>query len=955
MAPIQPTRPTPVRANARPGAAASVDGRGRSASPLEAGTPVAPAAPAPRAPRPVAGTLRAAEKMKAERPRRFANPNEYKNYVIKFSGYLAGARAELARAQQELAAVRELKATADAEWRRPLDAAERSLADTDHLYAAPIAEAEAAVAQARQALDDAINPGRRRAAELDAEVAQLGRDAEALERQLGDARTGLAGIDARITAQHQRKAGAEDERRRFANELQALLAKVPAGTTIERRLADARGAAEDAARTRSEAQDALDRAQVRDRRALDELDARARDLADQVASLERQLEDARRVLANNDGAIATEVIRRDQAAGERREADAAIARLEPQASVGAVEGQRQRAQAAEARAKEADVAVERAAERVRRRETLQTAVEVIASAKDQYTAAVSARTSARAEVDARKRDLDAAMAGAAELEAQRGRVHDAERLVGDARQALGRAQEKVRRKDVLASAIEQLESMKSQLDAAVDSRAGYKGHVTRRQHELDQALEAGDPAKVTPARSALAEAQERWADADGKVRAIEGRISALGASPTGIASAISSKRAEAAGLGDAAGELSRAQAALASAEATLAREKAGLDRFADVERRITAAKAAHDEAVRRHGDANGRVEQASTQLARHGATPDNADHVLSQRRSELSALSGAPAELERARAGQADARAAATREDQAYDRLKGLADELTAARGQRERAAREVAAADARIATLTAEKVRSASELPGIESRLAERRRTRDQARGQASDERSRQGASGWLASERQRLDAAAGADERARAHLSGVAALAGEIDRARQGRDAAIRTIGDAAAQATALTGEKAQLPRTIEQLVAQLASKQQARAHATAEAGRERDRRNGDGHPQVVTARGQVDAANGRLEDARKLHATKVAPLRAQVETARKAYAEKTAALQARLDAAGPAVAAAQKGVQDVYTEFEGLRTAIGGWQRTWWKLVHHFDLDAFWAEHGGMLNHA
>ncbi len=948
MPPIQPSRPTLVTRPVRPTAA------------VKAGAPVVAVSetaskPAPRAPKPAAGTLRATEKMKAERPKKFANPNEYKNYVIKFSGYLAGARAELARAERELADVRELKATADAEWRRPLDAAERSLADTDRLYSAPIAEAEAAVAQARQALDDAINPGRRRSVELEAEAAQLARDAEALDRQLGAARTGLAGMDARITAQHQRKAGAENDRTRFGSELETLLARVPAGTTIERRLADARASAEDAARARSEAQGTLDRAQARDRQALADLDARARDFAEQVASLERQLEDARRVLANNDGAIAAEIVRRDQAAGERREADAAISRLEPQASPSAVESQRQRAQSAESRAKEADAAVERAAERVRRRETLQASVEVIAAAKEQYTSAASARTSARGEVDTKKRDLDTAMAGTAELDAQRGRVRDAERAVGEARQGVSRAQEKVRRKASLESAIDQLESMKTQYDAAVDSRAGFKGHVTRRQNELDKAMEGSDPSKVTPARSALAEAQEKWAEADAKVKSLESRISSLGASPGSIGSAISSKRSEASALGDAAGELSRAQSAQSSAESTLAGEKAKLDRYADVERKIAAAKAAHDEALRRYGDANGRVEQATAQLSRHGASPDNAESVLSQRRSELSALSGAPAEHERARSTQTEARATATREDQAYDRLKGLADELASARSRRERAARDLSTADARIATLTAEKVRSGSELPGIESRLAERRRSRDHARALASDERSRQGGSGWLGGERSRLEAAAREDERAKAHLSGVAALAGEIDQARDGRDTAIRTIRDAEAQATALTGEKAQLPKTIDQLVAQLASKHRARENAVAEAKRERDRRNGDNHPQVVTARGQVDAANGRLEGARKTHEAKVAPLRAVVETERKAYAEKTGALKARLDAAGPAVETAKKGVQDVYTEFEGLRTAIGGWQRTWWRLVHHFDLDAFWAEHGGMLNQA
>src|SRR5688572_2777213 len=131
MTPIQPTRPT--SAPARPV---------RPAAAPKATAPVADQAPAPRAPKPAAGVLRAAEKMKAERPRKFANPSEYKNYVIKFSGYLAGARAELTRAEKELADVRALKATADAEWRRPLDAAERALADTDRLYAAPIAEAE---------------------------------------------------------------------------------------------------------------------------------------------------------------------------------------------------------------------------------------------------------------------------------------------------------------------------------------------------------------------------------------------------------------------------------------------------------------------------------------------------------------------------------------------------------------------------------------------------------------------------------------------------------------------------------------------------------------------------------------------------------------------------------------------------------------------------------------------
>src|SRR5688500_7340595 len=74
----------------------------------------------PRAPKPTNVRLTALEQMEAERPK-FGTPEEYKNYVIKFAGYIKAAKNDLEIAQRSLDAEKEKEGNASAEFIKPLN------------------------------------------------------------------------------------------------------------------------------------------------------------------------------------------------------------------------------------------------------------------------------------------------------------------------------------------------------------------------------------------------------------------------------------------------------------------------------------------------------------------------------------------------------------------------------------------------------------------------------------------------------------------------------------------------------------------------------------------------------------------------------------------------------------------------------------------------------------------
>jgi hypothetical protein len=121
-------------------------------------------------------------------PTKFDSPETYQNYVKKLGAYISSAKSDLAEAQSGLDAETQAKNDADAEFGKPLRAAQKVLNDTQSLFQAPITRISNDLNQANQALSDAVYPGKRHADQLDAQAQQLQGSIENLQSQINAAR-----------------------------------------------------------------------------------------------------------------------------------------------------------------------------------------------------------------------------------------------------------------------------------------------------------------------------------------------------------------------------------------------------------------------------------------------------------------------------------------------------------------------------------------------------------------------------------------------------------------------------------------------------------------------------------------------------------------------------------------------------------------------------------------------
>lgn len=174
--------------------------------------------------------LAAQAQMDRERPK-FKTPEDYKNYVIKFAGYKRVAQQDVQAAQTELEQVQALMQTAEADYRRPLEAARADLDHARTLYQGPVDQAKHDRDEATTALDLALYPGKPHATQLEAEAARTAEAIKDLEGKLaaGQDRLGkLDGLAADARARQQTAAATQADAKEQIKRLEESLRATPA-------------------------------------------------------------------------------------------------------------------------------------------------------------------------------------------------------------------------------------------------------------------------------------------------------------------------------------------------------------------------------------------------------------------------------------------------------------------------------------------------------------------------------------------------------------------------------------------------------------------------------------------------------------------------------------------------------------------------------------------------------
>ena len=198
-----------------------------------AAKPVTVAAPAaaPKAPNPTKLKMSALAQMQADKPN-FGNPDEYKNYVIKFAGYIRDAKDELEVANRTLDAEKQKEADASAEYAKPLNAAKKVLDDTHALYQGPIDRINRDLGNAKDDLDNAIYPGKAKAAELDRQAASLATQISSLDQQIANSRSRIGWLESSIATENSRRASAQSDKSRAESDISRLQYQAPSDSAL---------------------------------------------------------------------------------------------------------------------------------------------------------------------------------------------------------------------------------------------------------------------------------------------------------------------------------------------------------------------------------------------------------------------------------------------------------------------------------------------------------------------------------------------------------------------------------------------------------------------------------------------------------------------------------------------------------------------------------------------------
>ncbi|MDB5099904.1 MAG: hypothetical protein JWM80_4325 [Cyanobacteria bacterium RYN_339] len=130
----------------------------------------------------------------------FTTIDGFKNYAVKWVGYVRDARGSLAVAQGGLTASKMALDRADAQYNAPVKDAQQALDKIAAQYQAPVDRGTRDLAAARDAMDLALHPGLARAQQLDAEAQGLASQIQGCENRLSDLRSRIANLDSRSSS-----------------------------------------------------------------------------------------------------------------------------------------------------------------------------------------------------------------------------------------------------------------------------------------------------------------------------------------------------------------------------------------------------------------------------------------------------------------------------------------------------------------------------------------------------------------------------------------------------------------------------------------------------------------------------------------------------------------------------------------------------------------------------------
>ncbi|MDB5098817.1 MAG: hypothetical protein JWM80_3238 [Cyanobacteria bacterium RYN_339] len=621
-------------------------------------------------PKPTKLALNALAQMDRERPK-FHNPEDYKNYVIKFAGYKRMAQADVQAAQTELEQVQAMSATAEADYRRPLEAARADLDHAKALYQGPIDQAKHDRDEANTALDVALYPGKPHAAQLEAEATRTAEAIKDLEGKIAAGQTRLGSLDGLAADAKARQQTALATKADAEAQIKRLEASFNSNSSIEERRAALQSALNAASRDLEAAKGDLARLQEQDRQHQADLDERASQLAGGLSDLQGRLQTSQARQAIVVGQLVSETSRRDRAAATARDEADQADRLRSQASPDRVSNQDSRVRRARQDAETANQALGKAQADENRRSTLQGQISRLTAASGEYSAAVSTRNGLKGQVTTKKQTLDTAQAASAALEPQRAHVRDAQSKLDAAHQAVSKAQADVRQYESLDTAVKALTGLKSSYADATRAADGARSAVTDKKAALDQASQGS--AEVNTQQQRVADARRKVDTARSavtKLQAVDAAISALEGLKSEYDSADNSRSAYK-------GQVTRKKTALNDAMASGDGAK------------ITSAKAAYDDEVSKYNDADAKCRAIGSRMSQYGASPDSLASVLSAKQSEHASLSSAPSALSSAQS-ELDA------EQRKLDGMSGVASRITSAKAAYDDAVRTLSDAQSR-------------------------------------------------------------------------------------------------------------------------------------------------------------------------------------------------------------------------------------------------------------------
>lgn len=508
MAPIDSTSNKPLQV-------------GRTAAPKPA-APKAPAAAAPAASnrpliakdelrttgRPVQPTktrLSATEQMKAERPK-FKNPDEYKNYVIKFKGYHEAAKNELAVARQALEAEKTRLADNEAELGKPLRAAQKVLQDTHKLYQDPIDRISADLRGANESLQDAIYPGRRKAAELDAEASRLASSIARLEGDISSARSRIGTLESAIASAMARRSSAYTEKSEAESRIRSLEHQAPSSSELSSqraRVNDAASRLRDAESRVSSANAAL---------------SKKRSIESEISSLSSARDSVRSAESELSGAKSSASGYKGHVTRAQNALDAAMGLPETDPSKAS------KVTAARSELSEASAKYESALGRVRELEgriarygsvssidsqisSLRSQLSQYSGAESEYSSATSAKSSAQASYNDAKRRLDDMESLASDLERNRDKLDNAVRAINQANATIasGTAEKEQKNREIY--------QVQNQLDTQVSQRNHIVAEANKersRQNPADHPQVVAAKRRVDTLQGELKQAQDTY-------------------------------------------------------------------------------------------------------------------------------------------------------------------------------------------------------------------------------------------------------------------------------------------------------------------------------------------------------------------------------------------------------------------------------------------------------------